>query len=120
MSDLHMKFVFDANLINIGPTRAFTIFKAMCGSYCNIGATAVDFKNWARDIKAFIGKHDADMIIQKFKDKNETSDNSFAYEYQTDASGHLTRIFWADARGRESYDLFGDVVSVDATYRTNK
>ncbi|KAK1369851.1 hypothetical protein POM88_035943 [Heracleum sosnowskyi] len=120
MTDLHMKFVFDANLTNIGPTRAFTIFKAMCGSYGDVGATAVDFKNWARDIKAFIGKHDADMIIQKFKDKNETTDNSFAYEYQTDSSGHLTRIFWVDARGRESYDLFGDVLSVDATYRTNK
>ncbi|KAK1377962.1 hypothetical protein POM88_024706 [Heracleum sosnowskyi] len=120
MTDLHMKFVFDANLTNIGPTRAFTIFKAMCGSYGDVGATAVDFKNWARDIKAFIGKHDADMIIQKFKDKNETTDNSFAYEYQTDSSGHLTRIFWADAHGRESYDLFGDVLSVDATYHTNK
>ncbi|KAK1380234.1 hypothetical protein POM88_026978 [Heracleum sosnowskyi] len=60
------------------------------------------------------------MIIQKFKDKNETTGNSFAYEYQTDSSGHLTRIFWVDARGRESYDLFGDVLSVDATYRTNK
>ncbi|KAK1398179.1 hypothetical protein POM88_008042 [Heracleum sosnowskyi] len=120
MPDLHMKFVFDANLTNIGPTRAFTIFKAMCGSYGDVGATAVDFKNWARDIKAFIGKHDADMIIQKFKDKNETTDNSFAYEYQTDSSGHLTRIFWVDARGRKSYDLFGDVLSVDATYRTNK
>ncbi|KAK1377829.1 hypothetical protein POM88_024573 [Heracleum sosnowskyi] len=120
MTDLHMKFVFDANLTNIGPTRAFTIFKAMCGSYGDVGATAVDFKNWARAIKAFIGKHDADMIIQKFKDKNETTDNSFAYEYQTDSSAHLTRIFWVDARGRESYDLFGDVLSVDATYRTNK
>ncbi|KAK1388411.1 hypothetical protein POM88_016589 [Heracleum sosnowskyi] len=53
-------------------------------------------------------------------DKNETTDNSFAYEYQTDSSGHLTRIFWVDARGRESYNLFGDVLSVDATYRTNK
>ncbi|KAK1395117.1 hypothetical protein POM88_014173 [Heracleum sosnowskyi] len=27
---------------------------------------------------------------------------------------------WADRIGRRSYDVFGDVVSFDATYRTNK
>ncbi|XP_074376755.1 protein FAR1-RELATED SEQUENCE 1-like [Apium graveolens] len=50
----------------------------------------------------------------------ETSDGGFFYEYQTDSDGHLTRLFWADVRGRRNYEVFGDVVSFDATYRTNK
>ena len=105
---------------NIGHVRSFNILKSICGSYAAVGATAVDFKNWVRDIKVFIGKHDADMILQKFKDKTETSDNTFFYEYETDSNGHLTRLFWADLEGQRSYNIFGDVVSFDATYRTNK
>lgn len=54
-----------------------------------------------RDIKLYIGKHDADKLLQKFKDKQETSDGGFFYEYQTDSNGHLTRLFWTDVRGRK-------------------
>ncbi|KAK1396793.1 hypothetical protein POM88_006656 [Heracleum sosnowskyi] len=90
------------------------------GLYSDAGPTAVDFQNWMRDIKLYIGKHDADMLLQKFRDKHDTSDGGFCYEYQTDSDGCLTRIFWADVRGRKNYDVFGDVVSFDATYRTNK
>ncbi|KAK1354970.1 hypothetical protein POM88_048226 [Heracleum sosnowskyi] len=44
----------------------------------------------------------------------------FGFYSDTDSDGHLTRLFWADVRGRKNYDVFGDVVSFDATYRTNK
>ncbi|KAK1383067.1 hypothetical protein POM88_020802 [Heracleum sosnowskyi] len=113
-------FAFNAASSNTGPVRAFNFLKSLTESYAAVGATAVDFKNWMRDIKVFIGKHDVDMILQKFKDKKETSDNTFFYEYETDSNGHLTRIFWADLEGQRSYDVFGDVVSFDSTYRTNK
>ncbi|KAK1382817.1 hypothetical protein POM88_020552 [Heracleum sosnowskyi] len=42
------------------------------------------------------------------------------YKSCFDLDGHLTRLFWADVRGRKNYEVFGDVVSFDATYRTNK
>ncbi|KAK1387075.1 hypothetical protein POM88_015253 [Heracleum sosnowskyi] len=74
-------FAFNVASSNTGPVRAFNFLKSLTGSYADVGATAVDFKNWMRDIKVFIGKHDADMILQK---------------------------------------SFGDVVSFDATYHTNK
>ncbi|KAK1358858.1 hypothetical protein POM88_043332 [Heracleum sosnowskyi] len=120
MTAVLRNFAFNAASSNTGPVRAFNFLKSLTGSYAAVGATAVDFKNWMRDIKVFIGNHDADMILQKFKDKKETSDNTFFYEYETDSNGHLTRIFWADLEGQRSYDVFGDVVSFDATYRTNK
>ncbi|KAL7251552.1 hypothetical protein ACSBR1_013398 [Camellia fascicularis] len=34
--------------------------------------------------------------------------------------GRLKNVFWADARGRATYESFGDVVSFDSTYLTNK
>ncbi|KAK1379352.1 hypothetical protein POM88_026096 [Heracleum sosnowskyi] len=49
-----------------------------------------------------------------------TSDGAFKYEYEIDSSNRLTRLFWADGIGRQNYEVFGDVVSFDATYRTNR
>ena len=100
--------------------RAHSLYKSLCGSYSDVGATAKDFQNWMRDVKLYIGKRDADMLIEKFKTKKETTNGGFFYEYETDPNGHLTRIFWADVEGRQSYEVFGEVVSFDATYRTNK
>nr|XP_043625711.1 protein FAR1-RELATED SEQUENCE 1-like [Erigeron canadensis] len=37
-----------------------------------------------------------------------------------DDEGHLRNVFWADARSRAAYKSFGDVVSFDSTYLTNK
>lgn len=115
LTEFHKKVIMD-----IGATRAHAILKSMLGSYENVGATVVDFKNFARDIKEYIGKHDADMIIQKFKDIQEASDKEFKFEYKTDKNNHLTHLLWADGISRRNFQVFGDVVSFDATYRTNK
>ncbi|XP_063944199.1 protein FAR1-RELATED SEQUENCE 5-like [Daucus carota subsp. sativus] len=120
LTEFHRTFIFDASKSNIGASRAYTIFKSMIGSYEDVGATVVDFKNFARDIKQHIGKHDADMIVQKFRDIQESSDSSFRFEYRTDSGNHLTQLFWADGEGRKNYEVFGDAVSFDVTYRTNK
>lgn len=120
MTALQRHFLLDAARTNIGAFRAHGLYKNCFGLYSDIGPTAVDFQNWMRDIKLYIGKHDADMLLEKFKTKQETSDGGFFYEYQTDSNGHLTRLFWTDVRGRKYYEVFGDVVSFDATYRTNK
>ncbi|KAH9657737.1 protein FAR1-RELATED SEQUENCE [Citrus sinensis] len=39
---------------------------------------------------------------------------------QVDDEGRLKNIFWAETRNREAYKEFGDVVTFDATYLTNK
>nr|XP_017217257.1 PREDICTED: protein FAR1-RELATED SEQUENCE 5-like [Daucus carota subsp. sativus] len=96
LTEFHRTFIFDASKSNIGASRAYTIFKSMIGSYEDVRATVVDFKNFARDIKQHIGKHDADMIVQKFRDIQESSDSSFRFEYRTDSANHLTQLFWAD------------------------
>ncbi|WOG87096.1 hypothetical protein DCAR_0206318 [Daucus carota subsp. sativus] len=120
LTEFHKRFIFDASKSNIGASRAYTIFKSMIGSYEDVGATVVDFKNFSKDIKQHIGKHDADMIVQKFRDIQESSDPSFKFEYRTDSANHLTQLFWADGERRKNYEVFGDAVSFDATYRTNR
>ena len=50
----------------------------------------------------------------------ETKVPGFLYAIQVDENGCLGNCFWVDARSRMAYQYFGDVVSFDATYLTNR
>lgn len=49
-----------------------------------------------------------------------TTNPSFQYVVQLDNVKQITNIFWADARMIIDYSNFGDVVTFDTTYGTNK
>ncbi|XP_021743208.1 protein FAR-RED IMPAIRED RESPONSE 1-like [Chenopodium quinoa] len=70
------------------------IMKELCVGFQNVTGSKNDFKNFSRDLKVYISNVDGAM--------------------------HLTRVFWADAIGRRDYQLFGDSLSFDSTYDTNK
>lgn len=111
--------VFDAAKVNIGCSKSFSLAKEMMGGYSNVGATLRDFRNFDRDLKCYIGERDGQMMIEKFKVMQETSE-SFYYAYDVDSEGHLLRLFWADGIGRRNFEIYGDAVSFDATFDTNK
>ncbi|KAK1400807.1 hypothetical protein POM88_000412 [Heracleum sosnowskyi] len=54
------------------------------------------------------------------EDSEEETCKSLYYSYDVDSDGHLTKIFWTDAVGRRNFELYGDAVSFDATFDTNK
>lgn len=45
---------------------------------------------------------------------------TFFYAIDLDDDGHVKNVFWVDANGRHDYQEFGDVISFDTTYITNK
>ena len=46
--------------------------------------------------------------------------SNFFYDIDLDDDFHVRNVFWADARCRAAYEYFGDVVTFDTTYLTNK
>jgi zinc finger SWIM domain-containing protein 3 len=61
----------------------------------------------------------AGSMLKYFQDK--MSENpSFHYAMQLDAEEHITNIFWADAKMLVDYAHFGDMVTFDTTFGTNK
>ncbi|XP_073223413.1 protein FAR1-RELATED SEQUENCE 6-like [Cicer arietinum] len=46
--------------------------------------------------------------------------SDFLYDIDLDDDFHVRNVFWADARSRATYEYFGDVVTFDTTYLTNK
>ncbi|KAK1368572.1 hypothetical protein POM88_034664 [Heracleum sosnowskyi] len=111
--------VFGAAKVNIGNNKSFSFSKELMDGYSNVGATLRDFRNLDRDLKCYVGERDGQMMIEKFKVMQETS-ASFYYAYDVDPAGHLMKLFWADAIGRRNFEIYGDAVSFDATFETNK
>lgn len=62
---------------------------------------------------------EASSMLKYFQDK-VTENPSFHYAVQLDCEDQITNIFWADAKMIVDYAHFGDVITFDTTFGTNK
>ena len=115
----HQKFFSSCSKANMGAVKTYRLYKQLVGSYPNVGALASDFKNLKRDLMAYIAGADAQMVIDKFFQKREMC-STFYFDYDVDSSDQLSRLFWGDPVCIKNYSIFGNVVSFDSTYRTNR
>nr|GEX98559.1 hypothetical protein [Tanacetum cinerariifolium] len=90
MNQSEKMFVVKAATNKIGATRAHNLLCSMKGGYEYVHGTTDDFKNHQRDVNVFI-------------------ENS-----------ELVAMFWADEVAKCNYKEFGDIVSFDATFNSNK
>ncbi|XP_074299285.1 protein FAR1-RELATED SEQUENCE 5-like [Silene latifolia] len=59
------------------------------------------------------------MFLDYLKGLSESQDG-FYFAYDVDEDNCLARIFWADTHARMNYYMFGDTITFDPTYGTNK
>ncbi|KAH9610286.1 hypothetical protein KSS87_004290 [Heliosperma pusillum] len=59
------------------------------------------------------------MFINQLQQLSETREG-FYYAFDVDADQCLCRVFWADAEARRNYSLYGEAVTFDPTYSTNR
>jgi hypothetical protein len=50
----------------------------------------------------------------------QKQNSGFYFVMDMDDDCRLQNVFWADARSRAAYDFFGDVITFDTTYLTNR
>ncbi|KAJ9566026.1 hypothetical protein OSB04_001992 [Centaurea solstitialis] len=110
--------IYNATGASIGGAKAHNIQSALKGGIENVGASVVDYKNASRGMISYVGTKDAQMLINLLMKRKQ-----YAPEFFVDyliVEGELQAIFWADEISRMNYKEFGDTVSFDATYRTNR
>ncbi|XP_074291739.1 protein FAR1-RELATED SEQUENCE 5-like [Silene latifolia] len=89
----HKKAIIDHSKVNLGPTSAYRYSKEHADGYENVGAQLIDFKNFGRDIKCFIGDKDAQLFIDNFENLRQTNPG-FYFAYEVDSFKCLVRVFW--------------------------
>ncbi|XP_052626923.1 protein FAR1-RELATED SEQUENCE 5-like [Lactuca sativa] len=118
MSYSEKDFIVRASTSKIGPTMAHKLRASLRGGYEFVKTKVVDYKNLRRDINRVIAYKDAQMIVNTMNDRRAHYPNyAFEFNCQDDV---LDCMFWADEMEKAYYAEFGDVISFDATFRTNK
>nr|GEV63384.1 protein FAR1-related sequence 5-like [Tanacetum cinerariifolium]GEZ21800.1 protein FAR1-related sequence 5-like [Tanacetum cinerariifolium] len=83
-----------------------------------VRGTPGDYRNFKRAVNLFIGDRDAHMIVEKMINR-QIHVLEFSFEHHV-LHDELVSMFWADDTMKCNYAVLGDVVSFDATFRTNK
>ncbi|CAI9285832.1 unnamed protein product [Lactuca saligna] len=112
------EFIVRSSTSNIGATKAHKLQASLQGGYENIGPEAIDYKNFRRKVGNIIGDKDAQLVVDKMNMMKDELHN-YTFEYKC-VDSVLNAMFWADETDKLYYKEFGDVISFDATFRTNK
>ncbi|XP_024974817.1 protein FAR1-RELATED SEQUENCE 5-like [Cynara cardunculus var. scolymus] len=112
------KTVLNSSSYKVGARRAHRIQTALNEGFEHTRIFEIDFKNFKRDVVACVGNKDAKMLINKLSNRWDIVADYF-FEYKCNEQ-ELSAIFWADGVARINYKDFGDVISFDGTFRTNK
>ncbi|XP_057770848.1 protein FAR1-RELATED SEQUENCE 5-like [Salvia miltiorrhiza] len=109
------------NSAGIGISRACAFIEKESGGPQNCGFTRKDAYNHINGLKmkTKVENGDVNSLIQYFS-KMSNSEAFFYFDFQVDDEGRLMNFFFRDSRSSLDYDYFGDVLSVDSTYRTNR
>ncbi|KAL5557652.1 hypothetical protein UlMin_033863 [Ulmus minor] len=60
------------------------------------------------------------QLVLDYLKRKQDEDPNFFCAFQGDFDNSTGNIFWADANSRMNYSYFGDTVTFDTTYRTNR
>lgn len=104
----------------ITPKAAHEFLGRHVGGSANLGYTQRDHKNYLRSRRQRdLLYGEAGSLLKYFQDKI-VENPSFHYAVQLDCEEQIANIFWADARMIADYAHFGDVITFDTTFGTNK
>ncbi|KAG7973828.1 hypothetical protein I3843_06G017100 [Carya illinoinensis] len=116
-----VKRVLDINdQAGIRMNKSFAALVQEAGGFENLPFTEKDCRNYidkARHLR--LGKGGAGALREYFTRMQYKNDGFFSV-MDMDDDGRLRNVFWADARSRAAYKYFGDVVTFDTTYLTNR
>ncbi|XP_038700657.1 protein FAR-RED IMPAIRED RESPONSE 1-like [Tripterygium wilfordii] len=106
--------------VGIKPTNADELMSREAGWRDSLEYIASDQNTYLRTRREKAMKYgEAGSILRYFQDE-QIKNPSFHYVFQLDNEEKITNIFWVDAKMIVDYSYFGDVVTFDTTYGTNK
>ncbi|XP_042497661.1 protein FAR1-RELATED SEQUENCE 5-like [Macadamia integrifolia] len=120
ISKIHSYEIDLADDSGINPKAAFELMSRQAGGTESLGYIMQDQKNYLRTKRQYSLSYGEAGSLLKYFENQSMNNPSFTYSLQLDSDEQITNIFWADPKMRIDYAQFGDVVSFDTTFCTNK
>jgi hypothetical protein len=104
----------------IHTNKIYNALAVEAGGYENLTFGERECRNYIANSRCLrLGTRGAAALRDYFNRMWKVNDD-FYFDIDVDDECRLRNVFWADARSRASYEDFGDVVTFDTTYLTNK
>jgi zinc finger SWIM domain-containing protein 3 len=105
----------------IGPSNIFNFFEQWPGGDENVSFLPMDCNNYiGREREKYLQSEDVQTLV-RFLNNKQKEDPCFFHSIQLDPEdGRIVNFFWTDGQAIIDYEYFGDVLSVDTTFQTNK
>ncbi|XP_037481982.1 protein FAR1-RELATED SEQUENCE 5-like [Triticum dicoccoides] len=104
----------------IKPRKIMSIFRKLSGG--KLGNITFDVKkldNLKQEDREKRRNTDIEHTLE-YIEKLQIDKPGFVYKAQRNASNSVLSLFWTDSRSRLDYLLFGDIISFDTRFSTNK
>ncbi|XP_074352770.1 protein FAR1-RELATED SEQUENCE 5-like [Apium graveolens] len=90
-------------------------------NHAMVTSDKVNFMQRSRNIDPRVfDSGDAECGLVLLRDLQKQSDGNFFYRVDVDEENRVRGLVWVDPRSLNAYKNFGDVVTFDSTYRTNR
>ncbi|RYR39354.1 hypothetical protein Ahy_A09g044858 [Arachis hypogaea] len=104
----------------IRPSKTYQSFVAATGGHRELNFIEKNVRNYiTREVRNVSEQEDAKEFGKYFLRMKEKNPNFF-FELELEEDQSIKLAFWADARSRAVFEYFGDVISFDTTYNTNR
>ena len=103
------------------PAQVYEFMKEFYGGADKVPLSRMDCNNAiGHERKKYLEFNDAQTLLEYLKNK-QIEDPTFFYAIEIDEEdGRIANFFWADGQSIMDYACFGDAVSFDTTFKTNK
>jgi hypothetical protein len=106
--------------VGVRTSKIYATMAKQHGGYEKVGCLEKDVRNYLdKDRRLNLESGDANAMLEYFMRMQEEN-SRFFYAFDLDDDGRVKNVFWVDGKGRDDYQVFGDVISFDTTYITNK
>ncbi|KAG6589080.1 Protein FAR1-RELATED SEQUENCE 5, partial [Cucurbita argyrosperma subsp. sororia] len=103
----------------MGPRRIMSALIKEYGGISKVGFTEVDCRNYMRNNRQRSLEGDIQLLLDYLRQMHSENPNFF-YAVQGEEDQWVGNVFWADPKAQMNYTYFGDTVTFDTTYRSNR
>jgi hypothetical protein len=109
-----------ADASSIRSKDAYKLTSRQASGFGNLSYTPIDYNNYLRTRpQRNLIYGEAGCVLKYFEEKC-VENHSFYSAIQLDCEKKITNMFWTDAKMLIDYAQFGDVISFDTTFGTNR
>lgn len=119
MTDEEKKLIRTLKQCNIPTRNMISILSFLRGGIAALPYTRKDVSNVGTTINSETRNTDMNQVMEYLRQK-EAKDPGYYYKLTLDENNKVKSMFWTDGRSTQLYEQYGEFVSFDTTYKTNR